>query len=290
MRFDNGSGTTLVGDLYRPASHDGPLRALVVTGSWLTVKEQMAGGYARRLAERGFAALAFDYTGWGQSAGEVRDVENPARKTLDINAAVGFLAGHPAVDSGRIGAVGICASSMYTAANAAGDQRVRSIGFVAPWLHDPVRLLPYYGGERGIADRLAAAGRAQRRFDDGLGVDYLPAISETDENAAMYGPYDYYLDPARGAIPEWSARFAVLAWHDWLTYDAMPTADKIEVPALGVHSRTGAVPDGAEEFFSRLAGPSELVWTSGGQLDFYDQPAQVAFSLDQLTGHFTATL
>jgi hypothetical protein len=33
----------------------GPAPGVVVTGSWTTVKEQMAGRYARRLAEEGFA-------------------------------------------------------------------------------------------------------------------------------------------------------------------------------------------------------------------------------------------
>ena len=42
---------------------------MIVTGTWTTVKEQMAGIYARELANRGLAALAFDFTGWGESGG-----------------------------------------------------------------------------------------------------------------------------------------------------------------------------------------------------------------------------
>lgn len=47
----------------------------------------MAGAYARKLAVRGYAALAFDFTGWGQSEGTPRYVEDPATKTADIRAA-----------------------------------------------------------------------------------------------------------------------------------------------------------------------------------------------------------
>ena len=47
----------------------------------------------------------------------------------------------------------------------------------------------------------------------------------------MYGPYDYYLNPERGAIPQWSAdKFAVMSWEDWLTTNPMPTAKTLNAP------------------------------------------------------------
>lgn len=61
VRSANQAGDRLVGDLYLPAATAGDLPALAVTGSWTTVKEQMASLYAQRLAQRGFAALAFDF-------------------------------------------------------------------------------------------------------------------------------------------------------------------------------------------------------------------------------------
>src|SRR5882724_2417706 len=60
--------------------------AVVAMGSWLTVKEQMATTYARRLAEAGYTAFVFDFAGFGQSHGEPRQAEMPARKIEDIAA------------------------------------------------------------------------------------------------------------------------------------------------------------------------------------------------------------
>ncbi len=54
---------------------------MVVTGTWTSVREQMADRYAARLAARGFMTLAFDHTGYGASGGRVRDYESPALKT-----------------------------------------------------------------------------------------------------------------------------------------------------------------------------------------------------------------
>lgn len=184
----------------------------------------------------------------------------------------------------------MCASSGYTAANAATDARVKSLGLVAPWLHDPELVKPYYGGDEGTAARIAAGKAAQDRYQADGTVDYIAAVSETDPNAAMFGAFSYYLDPERGAIPEWGARFAVMAWPGWLTYNPIAVADQVTQPVRMVHSRDGAVPDGAQAFADRLAGPSELIWTEGSQLDFYDQPDQVHFAVAQMADHFRTTL
>ncbi|GAA2752389.1 alpha/beta hydrolase [Kitasatospora cinereorecta] len=287
--FD-GDGAALTGTLYRPAAAQGRLPAVVVTGSWLTVKEQMAGLYARRLAEAGFAALAFDFAGFGESGGLPRQLESPARKIRDIRDAVTFLAGHDGVDPARIGALGICASSGYTAVNAAEDPRVRSLALVAPWLHDAALVREIYGGEEGVRQKLDAGLAAARGHERGEPVRYVPAVSTTDPDAAMYGPFEYYLDERRGAVPAWDNRFAVMSWPQWLTFDPHPAAGRITAPTLLVHSRDGAIPQGAEKFHADLAGPKRLVWLSGTQFDFYDRHATVAEAVALAARHFADAL
>jgi uncharacterized protein len=53
-------GETLVGNLFLPEGRK-PLGVAVAVGPLTSVKEQAAGAYARAMAERGYAALAFDY-------------------------------------------------------------------------------------------------------------------------------------------------------------------------------------------------------------------------------------
>lgn len=289
VRFRSGDHT-LVGDLYRPTNAPDRGPALVVTGSWTTVKEQMTGLYARRLAAEGLTTLAFDFTGYGQSQGPIRDYEDPAQKAADIGAAVGFMSDLDGVDSDRIGGMAVCASSGYTSVNAADDPRVKSIALVAPWLHNPELVKPYYGDDEGVAARIEAGQAARARFEATGQVDYVPAISTTDESAAMFGQWDYYLDPDRGAIPEWGGRFAVMAWPGWLTYNPIEVANRITQPVQIVHSHDAAVPDGAQQFHQRLAGPKDLLWTQGGQLDFYDQRTQVDTAINAVLGHFRRTL
>lgn len=85
------NGSLIAGRAYRPAGRADERRpGVLVTGSWLTVKEQMAADYATALAERGYAAITLDFTGWGRSGGEPRHAELPSRKIEDIVAAASF--------------------------------------------------------------------------------------------------------------------------------------------------------------------------------------------------------
>jgi fermentation-respiration switch protein FrsA (DUF1100 family) len=291
VTFDS-EGVPLTGNLFLPESTDapGPLPAVVVAGTWTSVKEMMADRYAERLAARGYAALSFDFAGFGESGGTPRDVEDPARKVRDIHHALTFLAAHEAVDAARLGALGICAAAMYMSGNAAHDHRVRSLALVAPWLHDAGICEAAYGGADEVAARVKAGREARARFEETGEVAYVPVVSPTDARAAMPYDIDFYLNPGRGGVPAWPNRFAVMSWADWLTYDAIALAPLIDRPTLLVHSEDAAIPDGARRFHAGLAGPGDILWTRGTQFDFYDAEPQVTVAVDAAAAHFARTL
>src|SRR5678816_4323839 len=109
VTFKNRYGITLTGDLYLPKdSSYKTLAALAISGPFGAVKEQSSGLYANQMAERGFAALAFDPSYTGESSGEPRNVASPDINTEDFSAAVDFLGLQKNVDIKRIGIIGIC--------------------------------------------------------------------------------------------------------------------------------------------------------------------------------------
>ena len=274
VTFDS-DGTKLVGTLYTPKDQAGPFPGVVVTGAWTTVKEQMAGTYARELAARGFAALAFDFNGWGESGGTPRYVEDPATKTRDIEAAIGFLASHPSVQEGMLGGLGVCASSGYMADAAASRSEIVRVALVAPWLHDPALAETIYGGPDAAAALIAAS-----ETQDAADVALL-AASATDESAVMYQA-PYYTEPDRGLIDAFDNKFSPLSWKPWLTYDAMKSADRLDKPMLMVGSPSIALPAGAEAYAAKTRAPLEKLWLGEDvtQFDFYDRADVVEAAAD----------
>ena len=133
---------------------------VVVTGSWLTVKEQMPDRYASELARRGCTALTFDFAGWGESGGLPRHVETPTAKIADIIAAAQFLSSRAFVAQGGVTHVGICASAQYALAAVATGAPIRALAAVAGWFHDSVTVAPFYGGGAGVRQRLRRAEEA----------------------------------------------------------------------------------------------------------------------------------
>ncbi|MEM8857219.1 MAG: alpha/beta fold hydrolase [Chloroflexota bacterium] len=293
-------GLTLVGNLFLPAnfSDNNKYPAVVVSGSWTTVKEQMAGLYAAKLADEGFIALAFDFRNFGESEGEPRFYESPTLKINDIQNAVSFLSNLPEVYSGRIGAFGVCAGAGYTLQAAAADERIKAVVTTASWLHDGEAVKMFYGGEEGVAAKVQAARAAKKNYAEHGVIEYIPSISTTDESAAMYGPYDYYLNPERGAIAEWSAdKFAVMTWEDWLTFDPTTTAKDVKVPTLMIHSDGAVLPDYAKQYFEKIGSEDKaLRWVETElhspfhQFSFYDQPEEVALSIDEAQAWFSQKL
>ncbi|MCX4750234.1 alpha/beta hydrolase [Kitasatospora sp. NBC_01287] len=297
------AGTTLVGNLFLPGGPGGPGGrdgrdgrdgrpgpAAVVSGSWTTVKEQMAGCYARGLAEAGITALAFDFHGCGESGGDPRDLEEPDRKSADIAAAVDYLRGRPDVDPDRVGGLGVCAGAGYTAVSATRGAALRSLAMVAPWLHDAGLLAGLYGGAEQVAELRGRGEAAAARYRATGEVSYVPAVSLDDPRAAMVGDYAYYLDESRGAVPQWPNRFAEMGWLGWLGFDAIAAAPGVAVPTVLVHSRDAAIPAGAERFHAALPGAKALHWMPGSQFDFYDEERTVSTALDHVLAHFRQTL
>jgi uncharacterized protein len=144
---DRTTTSILAGQLLRNTDRlDVQQPVVIVTGSWLTVKEQMPEIYAARLAERGYAAFTFDFSGFGESAGEPRQAELPDRKIADLIAAADFLSTVSLVQPDTIAHLAVCASAQYGLAAVARGSRVARFVSVAGWFHDTATVAPFYGG------------------------------------------------------------------------------------------------------------------------------------------------
>lgn len=276
IRF-NSEGDRIIGNLFYPANFTENKRyaVIIVGGSWTTVKEQMAKNYAIELVKSGFIILTFDHRFYGESGGEPRNYESPKNKIQDYTNAITYLSTLPFVDKRKINLLGVCASAGYISQVAINETRINRIAFVAAWLHEPSTVEIIYGGKKRVLEKIKMAKDAIEQYKKSKTVIYVPAISTTNKNAAMYGNWDYYLNPNRGAIKEWKNRFAVMSWIEWLTFNPIEVATLIKVPVMFIHSKDAALPQGVTKFYNNLQVEKQIYWTNGTQFEFYDNTEKI---------------
>jgi uncharacterized protein len=264
-------GETLVGDLFLPA--DGkPAGVLVAVGPLTSVKEQAAGTYAQAMAERGHAALAFDYRYFGESGGQPRQFESPEANIEDIKSAATALLADDRLKDLPLGGLGICFGAGPMVRAVAEDPRFRAFAGVAGVYTDNANTIARMGDAyQASIDRGRAAERRWRETGE---AETIPAVAPDGGDVAMplREAYEFYGTP-RGQVPNYVNGYAVQSLAHSLPFDVRGAADALDVPVLVVHSETALAPDLAHSFYSAVQSPKRELWLdSQGQIDFYDDP------------------
>ncbi len=285
--FDSG-GDRLAGNLFLPRQQ--PIGAIVTTGPLTSVKEQAAGAYARALAERGFAALAFDHRYFGGSDGEPRQFEKPMAKVEDIRAAVSALQNDKRTQGLPVMAVGICVGGGYMAVAVAQEDRFRAFAGIAGVYANSTTTRQWLG-ERYDAE-IERARVAEQNWQKTGVAETIPAVAPNGGDVAMplREAYEFY-GTTRGAVPNYVNAFAVQSRAYTLPFDALTAAPAIKVPTFIAHSEKALTPDLAQKFYAAVAAPKEELWLkSSGQIDFYDGPKLIEPVSDAVVRFFSKCL
>ena len=293
------AGVELAGHLYLPDDAASARPGVVVGHPASGVKEQAAGLYARRLAERGFVTLAFDAAFQGESEGLPRGLEDPAHRVEDLKAAVSFLTTRSEVDPERIGALGICASGGYVIPAAATDHRIRAVATVsaadigrqfregADGTQEPAVV-------RAMLDSAAAARTAAAR---GERMGTFPIFPATAEEARAAGGqhgfegFEYYRTD-RARHPRSAEEFT------WDSVDRMVAFDPFRFihlvaprPLLMIVGTEAVTRHMTTEAYENAQEPKRLHWIDGAtHVDLYDRERYVGPAVDELTGFYRAVL
>jgi fermentation-respiration switch protein FrsA (DUF1100 family) len=272
-------GEALVGDLFLP-ERGRPVGAVVAVGPLTSVKEQAAGTYAQAMAERGFAALAFDYRCFGESGGRPRQFESPEANIADIrNAAMALLADDRLTDLPLFG-LGVCFGAGPMVRSVAQDPRFRGFAGVAGVYTDSAKTKATMGvGYQAAIDRGRAA---EQKWHETGEAETIPAVGPDGGDVAMplREAYEFYGTP-RGQVPNYVNAYAVHSSAYTVPFDARGAAEALEVPVLIVHSEQALAPGLAHAFYAAVSSPKQQLWLrSQGQIDFYDDPQLVTAATD----------
>ncbi len=176
-----------VGRLFRPDAGGEALPCVVMASGFSCVRDQGLDAFAERLADAGFAALAFDYRHWGESPGEPRSLMDAARQREDWRGALAYAGALDGVDHTRVAMWSYSMGTGHIQALAADGVQVAALVCVAPLLSGR-RSLFHIGGLRHIARLTVAGGRDMARKLRGAAPYRVPVAGEPGSLAVINSP------------------------------------------------------------------------------------------------------
>jgi pimeloyl-ACP methyl ester carboxylesterase len=170
--------------LFRPAGEDpGPVPAVVMAHGFTATRHESLAPFAERFSDSGIATLAFDYRGFGDSAGEDRQVLSIERQLEDVAAAIAFIRDTEGIDPARTALWGSSFGGGLTLETAARDHSLACAIAQVPFAEGPAMLgaVPPANALKLTAEALKDM-RARR---SGFGRVMIPAAGPPGTLAAM---------------------------------------------------------------------------------------------------------
>jgi fermentation-respiration switch protein FrsA (DUF1100 family) len=300
VSFKNRYGITVAADMYLPGDIDRSKKyaAIIVGTPYGGVKEQGAGIYAQTMAERGFAAIAFDESFNGESSGQPRHLSSPDIFVEDFSAAVDFIGTRPFVDQNKIGVIGICGSGAFSITAAQVDHRIKAVATAS--MYDMSRVIRL-GWKDSMSDKqrgktLAQLGEQRwKDFEKGSpllpqGFPNEPAASIPDGLDPITSEFFEYYAMERGHHPRSHGPFTMTSNLAFMNFPLMNYIKSISPrPILFIIGEKAHSRYFTEDAYKMAAEPKELYIVPGARhIDLYDRTDMIPF--DKLTSFFTQNL
>jgi fermentation-respiration switch protein FrsA (DUF1100 family) len=292
---------SLAGNLYLPANFDETKQypAIVVVHPNGGVKEQTAGVYSRKLAEKGYVTIVFDASYQGESGGTPHSLEDPHARTEDVSYAIDYLNALGYVDDGRIGALGICAGGGYAAHAAQTDHRIKAVAGISAFDTGRARRRGY-GDTLDYADMqkiLAEAAEQRTKEAKGEAVRYSVYVPPTEKDIPAHAPaayregYEYYRT-ARGGHPRSDNQWRYTSYPQLIGFTAFDHPEWIAPrPILQIVGSRAESAYFGKDAIDRAREPKELFVIDGAShIDLYDKPEYVPQAVNKLADFFGKNL
>lgn len=297
------NGLKIAANVYTPAGYDATQSypAVVVAHPNGGVKEQVAGLYAQRLAEKGYITIAADASYQGASEGTPRNVDKPFYRTEDIHGMVDYISSYPGVDATRIGALGICGGGGYTLNAAKSDKRFKAVATLSMFNSGQVRRNGFMNTQLdSIQTRLKEASDARAR-EVATGEVSYQGNTDTDaltEESISKIPTDLYREGAMyygktHRHPNSTFRYTTSSLMDLMSWDATDNINLINVPLLMMAGEKADSLYMTKEAFEKATGTTdkELFKIPGAtHIQTYFVPEYVDQAVAKLTDFYGKNL
>lgn len=291
------SGVQCNGWLYTPSDlRPGQKIPGIVTANPITAVKQIASpNYAERLAQAGFAALVFDYRGWGSSDGEPRNHVAPYEHVQDVKDAITWLQHQPEIDPERMGGLGISLGGAHMLYLATFDNRLDAVVAIATGING-INMWRGMFGEDAFNQIISQdAIERSNAFEHNTTYTYKNAWGMPNDTNCVFcveEAYRYYTNAQKTFAPEFENRATVQSIQNILEYNpdfavnvASPTA------VLFVHATRDVIPlKMIEEIYNRTSQPKKIVVLDALHTDLYGKEPYLTQAADEAIKWFTTYL
>ncbi len=191
--------------------------------------------FAEKFLRKGLAVFMFDYRGFGESAGEPRNLVHPFRHLRDWKAALAHVRASDLVDSSRLGIWGTSFAGGHVIVTAAADAGVKAVVSQIPFVDGLAT-----AGDRGLLFSIRATAASLLDFASQAITGSpltVPVASRPGKVAAlsMPGNYEAVLDLIPAARRDrWENRCPARVFLLTALYRPIRHAAKVKCPALVV--------------------------------------------------------
>lgn len=279
-------GVECAARLYRPASGDVAAPVVVLAHGFGGVRALRLDAYAERFAAAGYVAMTFDYRGFGDSAGEPRQLLDVGMQHADWRAALAFARTLPGVDPERVVAWGTSFAGGHVITLAGAREPLAAIIAQVPHVSGPAAVRAT-GLRRSL--RVGVHGiRDQLRAWLGRPPVYVDSVAAPGRTAVMTSPdaapgMDRLIAESglhAGDYPQTVAARIVLRIG---LYSPARSASKVTCPALVQIVEDDAVtPRRVAEAAARRMRRATVHTYPGGHFDPYVEPLFSRVITDQL--------
>jgi len=292
------NGYQLAADLYMPEAASGDrVPAIIFARPATQVKEQASAVYGRKMAARGYALLAVDHIGFGESEGPVRNYEHTDNVLSALTDGISVLRMLDGIDSEHIYGMGLCMGGAYITRLAFLETRMRAIVAVSAYF-DNADAFAGMMDEQARQQMTAAAAHARETYmksGDVLRYDILGGLTPGNVPQEVPKYYadavDYYLTDRGGCshAPNYSNMVPQFQFPVDPALNHSAFAHALTVPKLFIRgsqaATTGPLTDA---FYPKAAEPKELFVVDGAEhFDLYDIDAYVDQAVEKSDQFFS---
>jgi uncharacterized protein len=280
-------GTKCAVTVLRPdTASDVPIPAIVMAHGFGSPRALRLYAYAERFAAAGYAAVVFDYRGFGDSEGEPRQLLDIAMQHDDWRAALSFARSLPGIDPDKVVAWGTSFGGGHVLTVAGRGEALAAVIAQVPHVSGPAAVRA-----TGLAASLRIAPHAIRdQIHAYLGRDpvYVPLVARPGDLGIMTTPdalpgVNHLIADSNLAPDAYPLDVAARIGLKIGLYSPERVVAKITCPALIQIARNDAITPRAvaERAARRIAGSTVRVYDCS-HFDPYVEPAFSDIIFDQL--------